>query len=639
MDALRLLSRSTDIRARQSSQSKTAPLPSEGQDSATGGTSIGKRKREDDEVDADLSEDSIREIQSKHKIRIVNLRKLQKTSTSKTKKQQKESARLFPQPLTSFKQLRSRHGVGQALEANISAQAYYDPSEVQMAAVPVLLTDPDHEPDLLTVAPTGSGKTLAFLIPTIEKIRRDHKVPQDRHIRAIILAPTKELVGQIVNEGRKLCANTGVSITAMRKGMKLNESPETALEENSDSDEEADSQNLGTVVKTDILVSTPLSIAHALGSGELPSITSLILDEADVLLDALFREQTLSIWSACTSPTLRVSLWSATIGSNIEELAVSTISDRRKRLAIKQKAPLYRIIIGLKDSSLPSISHKLIYAATEPGKLLGLRQLLHPSRPFPYSSASRSTQSASLRPPFLVFTQTISRATALYTELQYDIPPSAGGSSRIAVLHSDLSTSARSAIMTKFRAGQIWVLITTDLLSRGVDFRGVNGVVNYDIPTTTASYIHRAGRTGRAGREGGVCVTLYTRDDVKYLKAIASVIKASTANGTTGTEGPAAEANNGGLDSWLMHALPALSKNDRKELKQRGVETRRAIKESDDAEERKRKRKNRIGTKSGWEKREENRKKGAVVGSKARKRRENGGEREEGGGNDFEGFD
>jgi ATP-dependent RNA helicase DDX52/ROK1 len=648
MDALRLLTRSTNLRPNQSKTPNSAPLPSEGnQEHLPEQINPKKRKRTDNEQPQDLSPEEIREFQSKHRVRIVDLRLLQKTSKKRTKKQQKEYARVFPQPLTSFEQLKSRCQVCDAVQRNVKSQAYYEPSEVQTAALPVLLSDSENGPDLLTVAPTGSGKTLAFLIPTIEKIRREHKSSSERHTRAIMLAPTKELVGQIVNEGRKLCANTGVTITATRKGMKLAQSSDDgqdkaeAIESDSDDDKDdhsGDNHKQGSttaVVKTDILVSTPLTLVHALGSSPLTKITSLILDEADVLLDPLFREQTQSIWTACTSELLRVSLWSATLGSNIEELAISIISDRRKALSIKHKAPLYRIVIGLKDSSLPHITHKLIYAATEPGKLLGLRQLLRPSRPLPSNGTNTSTQqTASVCPPFLIFAQTIDRATALFTELQYDIPTISNSPPRIALLHASLSSSVRSTIMQRFRAGQIWVLITTDLLSRGVDFRGVNAVVNYDIPTTSASYIHRAGRTGRAGREGGVCVTFYTREDVKYLKAIASVIKSSTTTSSTAASSTAVVE---GIPSWLLQSLPDLTKNTRKELKQRGVETRRAIKQSDNADERRKKRKARIGTKSGYEKREENNRRGMVAGSKKRKQREMAVENDVE--DEFEGFD
>jgi ATP-dependent RNA helicase DDX52/ROK1 len=195
----------------------------------------------------------------------------------------------------------------------------------------------------------------------------------------------------------------------------------------------------------------------------------------------------------------------------------------------------------------------------------------------------------SLRPPFLVFTQTIPRAIALHSELLYDIPPEAGGSSRIAVLHADLSSSARDSIMTNFRKGEIWVLITTDLLSRGVDFRGLNGVVNYDAPNSAAAYVHRVGRTGRAGREGGVAVTFYTAEDIAHIKLIANVIRASE-NLRGVKEGE------GSVKQWLLDALPDVGKRERQQLKKRGVEARRTVKGEDGKKGR-----DRISTKSGYE--------------------------------------
>ena len=349
-----------------------------------------------------------------------------------------------------------------------------------------------------------------------------------------------------------------------------------------------------------------------------------------MFFDLLFRAQTLAIWSACNSSALRVSMWSATIGSNIEELAVQTILSRQKKLKIvkSERPPLIRTIIGLKDISLPTIAHRLTYTATESGKLLGMRQLLHPSRSTP-SSKSEKDKAGPLRPPFRVFTQTIARAQSLYTELQYDIPSEAGGSSRIAVLHSSLPAHTRSSIMQNFRLGKIWILITTDLLSRGVDFRGVNVVINYDIPTTVAGYVHRAGRTGRAGREGGVCVSFYTKEDIRYVKGIANVIAASqkaqsrlkdvaTEDDLNGSSSVSSVVDNG-IQPWLLHALPDVSKSARKDLKLHGVESRRAVHADDDEKTKRMKRKARIGTQSGFERREVNRKRGAIEAKHADK--------------------
>ncbi|KAK5945578.1 RNA-dependent ATPase rok1 [Knufia obscura] len=658
MDSLRLLTRGSGFKVAAKSAQQSQQRPSNGVAESPRETSPSAKKRKRAEYEADskgvdykLSQDEVRQIQKQHKIKITDLRALHKEDEQESRKAQKEASRLYPQPLQKFSALRNVN-VNNALLSNIAEQGYKEPTEVQLATIPMLMPDDGTEPDLLTVAPTGSGKTLAFMIPLINKISKAHQQEVEnashRQVSAIIIAPTKELVTQIVNEGRKLAARTGVSITAFKKGMRLHEDISTA--EHEDSASEPEDTIKTPLVKSDILVSTPLSLLNAITPSNsnsplpLPNITNLILDEADVLLDPLFRTQTLALWSACTNTHLRTSLWSATIGSNIEELTTSTITTRQTTLKIKSKnrSPLLRCIIGLKDTSLPNITHKLIYASTEAGKLAGLRQLIRPP-PSNIGSTSKSKPEAPiLRPPFLIFTQTIPRATALHNELKYDIPASSSSDvPRIALLHSSLSSTVRAKIMQQFRLGQIWILITTDLLSRGIDFRGVNGVVNYDIPTTSASYVHRAGRTGRAGREGGVCVTFYTRDDVMYLRPIANIIsKSQKLHGATDTNGGAETNSDNGIPPWLLDALPSLTKNTKKELRERGVDVRRAVKESDDKKERRRKGRNAIGTKTGYEKKLENRRRGMVEGSRRRKEREVQDQDQDGGGEDeFGGFD
>ncbi|KAK3066208.1 hypothetical protein LTS18_001907, partial [Coniosporium uncinatum] len=262
--------------------------------------------------------------------------------------------------------------------------------------------------------------------------------------------------------------------------------------------------------------------------------------------------------------------------------------------------------------------------------------LLRPNLPRSESTA----KSLTLRPPFLVFTQTIPRALALHAELRYDIPPEAGGSARIGVLHAEMSDSARDAVMKGFRKGEVWVLITTDLLARGVDFRGLNGVVNYDVPNSGAAYVHRVGRTGRAGREGGVAVTLYTKEDVPFVKHVANVIAASERqrrrddaikSGRPGAEGSEEQGEGaGGIQQWLLDALPTPSKRDKQDLKRHGNESRRKGKESV---------KTRISTKSGFERRVENNRKSARSAQQKRGERPRVKSGNVEGGTGFEGFD
>lgn len=634
--------------------------PSDGEDAASGS--------ENEASDA-LDDVQCRTILNAHKIKVTDMRDFEdiqpvrpaeepkkkkkkskqqeETPRALTKKEQKNARRLFPQPLVSFKELRSRYRISRRLAENVAEQGFSVPTEVQLGTLPLLLGDrataqvsgtgEPVEPDLLVVAPTGSGKTLAFLIPAINKVvRHHHERSEERGILSVVVAPTKELASQIVNEGRKLVQGTGVKITLMKKGMQvvesngesediLNESSSESEESEDDDKPEKKSKAKAAVTKSDILVTTPLQLVNALTSNKtkpvaaLPLVRSLILDEADVLLDPLFRDQTLDIWRACTHPELRASLWSATMGSNIEDLTKSTITERKESSGVTTSYPFIRLVVGLKDSAIPNIQHKLVYAATEQGKLLGLRQLLHP--------AAASATDVRLRPPFLIFTQTIQRAVALHSELRYDIPVEAGGSSRIAVLHADLSDGQRSDIMKGFRKGEIWILVTTDLLARGVDFRGINGVVNYDIPTSAAAYVHRVGRTGRAGREGGVAVTYYTKEDIPYVKSIANIIDASEK--LRGKEGEKS------VQKWLLDSLPDLSKKSRKELKKHGVKARQTRATDDDDKQRA---KSRISTKSGFERRMENNKKAAIAASRSRKS-QNQGVTDKNSGDEWSGLD
>lgn len=578
-----------------------------------------------------LDEDECKQILRSHRLKftLLSAGADKKSKVKKSKKKAKASARevkpekkqLFPQPLQTFGELRSTYNISSRLADNIDAQGYREPTEVQMAGLPLLLDParalgnalgedvPAESVDFMGVAPTGSGKTVSFLIPAINSIMKRRAGSEERKthsLEAIVVAPTRELANQIHNEGLKLTAGTGVKIAIMRKGMRIvaedgdaeteekesgNESSEDSGEGEEDSGSDEDDSNK-PVTKADILVTTPMLLLNFLNRGKskrtIPSVQSLILDEADVLLDELFRDQTIGIWQACTNLELHLTFWSATMGSNIETLATEQLESHYKQRGSAPK-PLVRLVVGLKDTAVPNVTHKLTYTATEPGKLYALRQLLHP--------VSGSEEGPSLRPPFIVFTQTIDRATALHNELKYDIPIEAGGSARIAVLHSSLSDSVRSNIMRRFRLGEIWVLITTDVLARGVDFAGVNGVVNYDVPTSAAAYVHRAGRTGRAGREGGVAVTLYTKDDMPYIKTFANVIAMS--------EKQAGKEESRVLRA-LLDALPDVKKEDKKKLKTRGVETRRTGTAM-------------ITSKSAWERKKEHNRKQAIKESRKRK--------------------
>ncbi|KAF2454643.1 P-loop containing nucleoside triphosphate hydrolase protein [Lineolata rhizophorae] len=631
-----------------------------------------------------LSEGECKRLLRLHKLKVTLLQDAEITKSMRTQEAgmaKRTRSQLFPQPLVSFNQLESRYSLNSKLGANLRANGYTVPTEVQLGSLPLLLqsqprrqhlNSPNMVPDdadkkglhwdvdLLAVAPTGSGKTLAFLIPVVNALAKERSPPLHMLREetgkggpvAVVVAPTKELANQIVNEARKLALGTSLRISRLRKGQRISA---PRAEDNTDGGCEVSSEESNVsfggntacaarsnlckkgakkqpILKADVLVSTPLLLLSAIESGPnntspLSTVRHLILDEADVLLDPLFREQTLKIWYSCTHPLLRVRLWSATMGSSIEEIALTTINDRWNRLPSTakksvQQPPVVRLVVGLKDTAVPNVAHALTYAATEQGKLIAVRQMLHPTMP------SAGTGPV-LRPPFLIFTQTIQRAIALHAELLYDIPAEAGGRARIAVLHAELSDTTRDEIMTRFRLGEIWVLITTDLLARGVDFRGVNGVVNYDVPNSAAAYVHRVGRTARAGREGGVAVTLYTKEDIPYVKNVANVIAASQKSRG------ACEGELHGIERWLLDSLPTPSKRDKQRLKKRGVEARRPDHYGKNAS------KTRISTKSGFERRIESNRKGAIRGTKNRTQhdRRSGQDLSSADDTDFVGFD
>ncbi|KAK6348796.1 RNA-dependent ATPase rok1 [Orbilia blumenaviensis] len=547
---------------------------------------------------------------------------------------------IFPTPIQTFEELRTNYNISKRLYDNVVAQKFTTPTEVQMGSLPLLLDGTRHlvsgleecDVDLMTIAPTGSGKTLAYAIPAIDHlIRTKHEDGGNykKGIRVIVLSPTRELADQIVNEFRKLLLGTGIKVVGMKKTLIPKErrrvkdiadeddDDDDDDDDDSESSEEDDSEDdeggaeitngtltrstKGIAVKSEIMVATPLLLLHAIqlcpDLFPVSKVSRIILDEADVLLDDLFLSQTTSIISHLTSPSLSFSFWSATMPSNSETLATKLISSHPSVLCGDKTRKLVRLIAGIKDSSLPTIRQTITYTASERGKLTALRQLF----------------SSSLKTPCLIFLQTIPRAQALHAEIMYDLPTP----NRIAVLHSNLSETARSKVMDSFRAGEIWVLITTDLLSRGVDFRGVNLVINYDIPTSVASYIHRVGRTGRAGREGGMAITYYTEEDVKYVRGIVGVMEKSG-----GAEG---------LQKWMLNSLPKATKEEKKELKKKGVKERRAGVGAVESK------KSRISTKSGYDRKIEMRRKAAIDVSKQKMIKGND-DSDGGSGSEWEGF-
>lgn len=376
-----------------------------------------------------------------------------------------------PAPLRSFTELQSVYNMHSRLLNHLADGGFSEPTPIQRQAVPALLA----RRELLAVAPTGSGKTLAFLLPLVMHVRNLIKdFPEDARpagIKALVLSPTKELSMQ-----------TGRVLKPLLPGLRLRCSVLSKA------------TCAGTdFSRVDILLANPLRLGGMVREGkvDLSQVQTLILDEADKLFDLGFTGQVDDVIAACTHKEIVRGLFSATLPETVEALARSVLRD-----------PL-RVTVGERGAAAATVSQKLLFVGRENGKLMALRQLI----------------SEGLRPPVLVFVNTKERARELHRELMYD-------GVHVDSLHAAQSAAARTAAVDNFRAGKTWVLVATDLVGRGMDFAGVNTVINFDFPRSTTDYVHRVGRTGRAGRQGDA-VTFFTEDDVGQLRAVANVMRAA----------------------------------------------------------------------------------------------------------------
>jgi len=429
-----------------------------------------------------------------------------------------------PPLIEQFDELRHL-GVPDWLVDNLRTGLKYDgPTPIQMQAIPALLEGQK----VIASAPTGSGKTMAFLVPLITLI----KGPGKGFARILVVCPTRELAQQSLREFDRLRGSRKF------RGRLV------------------DKINFGSgdegVRRVDFAVTTPLKLVQLLRDGKvtLDGVQYLVLDEADKLLDMGFSPQLDEILSHCTHPSLQPMLFSATIPPAVLQLAESIMP-----------APLH-ISVGVDNAANTDVDQRLMFVSSEEGKLLGMRQLL---------------RDGEVKPPCLVFVQDKDRAQQLFSELVYD-------GLYVDVMHSDKSKTQRDNVIKAFRAGKIWVLICTDLMARGVDFKGVQVVINYDFPQSAATYIHRIGRTGRAGRKG-TAITFFTLNDVPYLRTIVNVMRQS------GCEVP----------EWMLK-LQKPNKKERRRLEQHPLKRKR------------------IATGSGYDLRQEHRHHDTVEASKRRKR-------------------
>jgi ATP-dependent RNA helicase RhlE len=315
--------------------------------------------------------------------------------------------------------------------------------------------------DVLAQSPTGSGKTLAFGIPLVQRLARS---PQPHS--GLVLAPTRELALQIVNELTPLADACGLNLAAVYGGVGFGPQVRAAR-------------------RADVIVACPGRLEDLIARGDvsLDRVQVLVLDEADRMLDMGFRHVVERIVKQ-TPPERQTLLFSATLEGAVGKLAHSIT---RRPAAHTYEAP---------KTEMP-ITHRFVPVPHE----AKLDTLVHELR-----GAERGRT--------LVFVRTKRGADRLVKRLR------AQGTEAVAI-HGDKSQSQRERALARFHAGHTDTLVATDVAARGIDVAGVTHVINFDAPPDRDTYVHRVGRTGRAGATG-VGVTFFKQEEAKELRRIAT---------------------------------------------------------------------------------------------------------------------
>ena len=335
-------------------------------------------------------------------------------------------------------------GLNPALVAAVAAQGYDHPTPIQQQAIPHLLKGRD----LMGLARTGTGKTAAFGLPLLHGLAGQRR-PAPGHVRALILAPTRELVAQIAEALRALASGMPLRIVTVTGGASLNR------------------QASALARGTDILVATPGRLLDLLERRalSLSETRQLVLDEADQMLDMGFIHALRRI--ARLLPSARQTLlFSATMPPAMEELSRAFLTDPVKVQVAPPGAPAEGV-------------RQAVHFVNQGDKARLLERLL---------DAHREELA-------LVFVRTKHGADKLARLLE-------SWGFAVAAIHGNRSQGQRDRALAAFRTGQLRVLVATDVAARGLDIPAVRHVYNVDLPTVPETYVHRIGRTARAGADG-----------------------------------------------------------------------------------------------------------------------------------------
>ncbi len=353
-------------------------------------------------------------------------------------------------------------GISKELEKVLERDGITEPTPIQEQAIPQLLNGKD----IIAQAHTGTGKTFAFMLPIMEAI--DTTNP---YIQALIITPTRELAIQITNEAKKLAQPKNISVLAVYGGQ----------------DVERQLRKLNNGIN--IVIGTPGRLLDHMRrkSIDLGQVKMIVLDEADEMLNMGFLKDVEEIIYK-TPKNCQTMLFSATMPNQLRSLATRYM-----------KEPI-QIQIQSEKVTLDEIK-QIVVETTDRGKQDALCTVIDEERPF----------------MAIIFCRTKRRVKALNNDLT-----SRGYNSD--EIHGDLSQAKREKVINSFRNMKLQFLVATDVAARGLDIEGITHIFNYDIPEDAESYIHRIGRTGRAG-ETGKAFTFVTPRDQQELIAIEKKIR------------------------------------------------------------------------------------------------------------------
>lgn len=376
-------------------------------------------------------------------------------------------------------------------------EGYVSPSPIQEQSIPSVMEGKD----LIGCAQTGTGKTAAFAIPIIQKIHEQKNKGSKRQIQSLILTPTRELAVQIKDSFATYGRYTNLRYCAIFGG--VSQHPQTeALRRG-----------------VDVLIATPGRLNDLINQRQvnLQNVKIFVLDEADRMLDMGFIHDVKKI-IACIPQERQTLLFSATMPSEITQL-INTILTNPVKVAVTP------------TSSTVDIIKQYVYFVDKANKKNLLVHLLNKSD---ITSA-------------LVFTRTKHEADKVVKILE-------AGKIKSQAIHGDKSQNNRQAALNSFKKGEIRVLVATDIAARGIDIDELSHVINYNLPNMPETYVHRIGRTGRAGL-GGTAISFCEYEEKPFLKDIQKLINKTIS-----------VVEDNPYPMMVNHVLPKLEKPQRKQM-------------------------------------------------------------------------